>query len=881
MSFVDSLRSFFHRSPKNAEMEEELRSHIQHRADDLKRSGLPQAEAERRARVEFGGYEHYRQESYEATGHHVFERLMQDVRFGLRVLGKSPGFTTVAVITLALAIGANAIVFSMLNALVLRPLNVPEGRNLYAIEQGREHHWPTQSYPDYKDMRDRNSSFDGMYLYTMAPVGLDTDGNPLKTWLYETSGNYFDVLGIRPYLGRFFHASDEHGPNSAPYVVLSYAYWRSHFQGNASVVGRTVQLNKYPYTILGVAPPSFRGTVLFFAPEMWAPLVNQQQIEGWSDLNTRGTRSWYAEGRLKPGVSAARANADLNAIGASLAKTYPKDDDQLSFYLTRPGLMGDILGGPVHAFLGGLMLLAGLILLAACANLGSLFAARAADRSREVALRLALGSSRRRILRQLLTEAMMLSLLGGAVGLAGAVALLRVLSTWQPFPRLPINVPVHPDAWTYVVALLLAVVSGLLFGIVPVRQVMRANPYEVIKAGAMTGTGTRRLTLRDVLLAIQIAICAFLVTSSLVAVRGLMRAMHSDFGFVPQNALVVNTDLDMAHYSGDQVAVMQRRMLDAVKDLPGVAAAAYADVIPLQAYTDIRGVFRDATTDFRSSNEVTEADTYNISPGYFRAAETAMLSGRDLTWDDKKGSPAVAVVNQEFARKFFGSIQRAIGNYFKTGDGIRIKVVGVVEGGKYMTLTEEPKAAMFLPILQSPSSATFVVIRTNGDAGPIAQRVDAALHDLDAGLPLTISTWNEELDGALFASRMATVSLGVLGLLGAMLAMTGIFGMAAYSVSRRMRELGIRIALGAQRREVLGAALGRAFRLLAFGSVAGLVLGLPATKVLAFIVYQASPRDPLVLCGVVLIMLLLGLVAAWIPAQKALKANPLMLLREE
>jgi hypothetical protein len=250
---------------------------------------------------------------------------------------------------------------------VLRPLNLPQAQNLYAIERAGKDHGSTQSYPDYKDVRDRNRSFDGIFAYAIAPAGLDTDGNPVRTWLYETSGNYFDVLEIQPYLGRFFHGSDEHGPDSAPYIVLSYDYWRSHFLGDRGVIGRRVQLNKYPYTILGVAPPGFRGTVLVFAPEMWVPMVNETQIQGWSNLNERGNNGVYLEGRVKPGVTPAQATGDLNAIAATLAKAYPKEDDQLSFYLTRPGLMGDMLGGPVHAFLGGLMLLAGLILLAACA----------------------------------------------------------------------------------------------------------------------------------------------------------------------------------------------------------------------------------------------------------------------------------------------------------------------------------------------------------------------------------------------------------------------------------------------------------------------------------------------------------------------------------
>ena len=346
------------------------------------------------------------------------------------------------------------------------------------------------------------------------------------------------------------------------------------------VVGRTVQLNKHPFTILGVAPPEFRGTELFFAPDFWVPLVDQEQVEGWSGLKSRGNRGMELLGHLKAGVTPAQATADLNSIAAYLAKTYPKDDDGMSFTLARPGLAGDMLGRPVRAFLAGLMVLAGLILLAACANLGSLFAARAADRSREIALRLALGSSRRRILRQLLTEAVLVSLIGGAAGLAGSVVLLRWLSVWQPVPNFPIHVPVNPDAHVYAVALLLALASGLLFGVVPVRQVLRANPYEVVKAGS-TGVAGRRFTVRDLLLVVQIAICAVLVTSSLVAVRGLVRSLHSNFGFEPQNAMLVDTDLDMAGYSGDQVPMMQRRMIDAVAAIPGVTAVGLMDRPPL------------------------------------------------------------------------------------------------------------------------------------------------------------------------------------------------------------------------------------------------------------------------------------------------------------
>jgi predicted permease len=858
-------------------MEEELRSHIQHRADHLERSGVARPEAERQARIEFGGYQRFKEESREAAGVHFGETLVQDIRFGLRMMRKSPGFTAVAILTLAIGIAANAVVFSVMNALVLRPIDLPDAKNLYMIEEGKRHNM--QSYPDYLDLRDRNRTMEGVTVFAVTAVGLDNGQGSSRSWVYEAGGNYFDVLKIQPYLGRFFNTSDEKGPDSAPYIVLSYAYWQSHYQGDPGVVGRTVQLNKYPFTVLGVAPPKFRGTTLFFAPDLWAPIVNQAQIEGQSKLNGRGLRSQWAIGRLKSGMTSAQLTADLDSLAASLSKTYPKEDDGLSFQLARPELMGDFVGSAARAFVTGLMLLAGLILLAACANLGSLFAARAADRSREVALRLALGSSRERIMRQLLTEATMISLAGGVIGLAGSIALMPWISAWQPLPQYPINLPVNPDVTVYAVALLLALISGLLFGMVPVRQVLRGSPYQIIKSGA-TGV-VRRFTLRDLLLAGQIAICAVLVTSSLVALRGMIRSLHSNFGFQAENATLVDMDLAMARYSGEQQEIMQRHMLDGVEMIPGVTAAGYANTVPLNLDQMTRNVFSDSTTDLRASKAIANTVGYSVSPAYFHAAGTTLLTGREFSWHDDKNSPPVAIVNKEFARQVFGSVEKAMGGHYKIRAGTRFEVVGVVEDGKYGSLTEDPQPAMFWPILQSPDSRTWLVIRSNGDTQQLTAAVNQLIRSLDPGLPFTIKTWYAELNSVLFPARVATVSLGVLGALGAMLALTGIFGMAAYSVSKRLREFGIRIALGAQRKEVLHAALSRTFRLLAFGSGAGLLLGMAASKVLSFIVYQATPRDPMVLTGVVLAMMMLGLLAAWVPAMRALSADASMLLRGE
>jgi predicted permease len=881
LAYFRSLTArFFDRPETEADMEEELGSHIQHRADDLERSGLARAEAQRRARIEFGGRGRFKDEVRETFGGNFIDTLMQDVRYSLRVLRKSPGFTVVAVLTLALAVGANSVVFGLLNALIVRPMNLPQVQSLYGIDKlGAD--VPTESYPDYIDLRDRNRSFDGLAAYRIAEAGLDTGETSSSVFLFETSGNYFDVLRIQPYLGRFFHGSDEHGPNSAPYIVLSYAYWHTHFQDDRGAVGRVVQINKHPFTIVGVAPPEFHGTLLFAFPDFFLPMVNAEQLQGRNPLDDRGDRWIYlALGHLKSGVTPAQAIADLNSIGSYLERTYPKVDGHVNYSLSRPSLYGDFLGSRVRAFVTVLMLLAGLILLAACANLGSLFAARAADRTREVALRLALGARSSRILRGLLTEALLISLGGGAAGLWGSVVLLRALSVWQPVPRYPIHVAVNPDANVYGMALVLALASGVLFGLVPVRQVLRVDSYQIVKSGS-TGTAGRRITLRDLLLVVQIAICAVLVTSSMVAVRGLVRSMHSNFGFESQNAMLVSTALSMAGYHDDQVPAMQQRMIDAAQKIPGVESVGLIDWVPFSGAGDDAPVFSDEMTDLRPSNAVATPFLFSISPEYFHAAGTALVSGRTFTWHDDKNAPRVAVVNQEFARKIFGSASNAIGKSYKTQDGTRIQVVGIVENGKYRYITEDAQPAMFFPMLQAPSSGSSLVVRSKRDPEQLAAAIRSTLRELDSGVPPYIETWNSQQDVARFPSRVATVSLGVLGVLGAMLSITGIFGMAAYSVSKRLKELGIRMALGAERKEVLQAALGRAFRLLAIGSAAGLSLGLLATSVLAHIVYQASPRDPVVLGGVVLAMAVLGLIATWIPAQRALSLDPARLLREE
>jgi len=805
--------------------------------------------------------------------------LTQDLRYGLRQLSRSWAFTITAGATLAVGIGANVIVFSVLNALLLRPLDVPQPTGLYNVEHAT-HGYFSQSYPDYLDFQSRNRSFSSLAAYTMSGAGLKSGNVTYKCWYYKVSGNYFDMLGVEPAHGRLFHASDEHGPNSAPFVVLSYDFWRSHFDADPGIVGSTVDVNRHPFTVLGIAPDGFYGTDRFLWPDFWIPIINAPDYENTDSLSSRAMHNLWILGKLKPGVTFQQASDDLNSIAHELVQENPTTDDGLSARLVKPGLMGDFLGDPVRSFLAGVMLLAFLVLLAACANLASLFAARAADRSRELAIRLAVGSSRWHLLRQLLVEALLISGIGGAFGTLFSRSLLKVLTRWQPFPELPVHVTVSADPRVYLMALLLSVGSGMAFGLVPMRQVWATNSAQIMKTGATGTMVVHHFTLRDLLLGIQVALCTLLVTSSLVALRGMQRSLDAPLGFQPQGVVLAETDMHMGGQSDASALPIQKRMLQQIGRIPGVRSVGIIDEVPLGTGGSSMPVYREGTTDPRPSNSAFLAKYFSISPGYLEAAGTHLLMGRDFTWHDDANAPKVAIVNQTFARRLFGNIS-PIGLHFVTDDKVPYEIAGVVEDGKYDSLTEEPWAAMFFPLAQRTESDTSLVVRSNLPPGEVLPELRRVLTQIDPSLPFMFHSWPAALALVLFPARVATACLGVMGLLAAMLAVTGVFGMAMYSVSKRLKEFGVRVALGAQAAQLMRSALGRPLVLLLLGSAAGLLLGTLASQLLAQIVYQATPRDPLVFAGVMMTMAILGLLASWIPARRALAIDPAELLREE
>ncbi len=879
MGMFRRMGNLFRRGKVDGDIAAELEAHIELATDTMMRQGLSRADARHEALLRFGNPTSTRERVTAADTHLGLEGLARDIRYAIRQLRHSPGFALTAIVTLAFGIGANVVVFGVLNSLILRPLNLPGSDRLYEVEH-QEHGYLSQSYPDYLDFRARNTAFTDLATYKLEQAGLSAGGSAQGSWIYAASGNYFDALGVQPVLGRFFHASDEHGPDSAPFIVLSNSFWHARFNADPRVIGMTVELNKHPFTIIGVAPASFTGTELFFWPDFWVPYIDGKLLQGYDALNERSTHNMFVIGMLKPGVTPQQATDNLTAVANQLKREHPAEDDGLSARLVKPGLMGDLIGGPARPFLAGVMGLALLVLAAACVNLAGIFAARSADRARELAIRLSIGSTRVRILRQLLTEAVLISLAGGVAGTLLAAGMLSALSHWQPIAEFPIRVTVSPDAGVYALAFLLSLISGIVPGLIPARQVWRTDPMQAMKSGGATVSVLRRLSVRDLLLGVQITLCALLVTASLVALRGLQHSLNAPLGFTPKGAMLAEADMHMAGYTDETALPVQRRMIEEAAHLPGIVAAGTIGDAPLSGGASSGSVYREGTADLRISNEVTDAAFFTISPGYVRAAGTRLLAGRDFTWDDGPNAPKVVLVNETLARKLFGNAP-AVGRHFLRGDKTLYLVAGVVEDGKYQSLTEDQGAAMFFALPQEKEANTTLVVRSQLAPSSVAFALNRLLTGIDSSMPFTLHTWSEGLALVLFPARAATAALGVMGLLAAMLAITGVFGMSAFTVSKRLRELGIRSALGAHRVQLMRSALSRPLLVLLTGSTAGLVLGVLASRVLANLVYQATPRDPLVLAGALAAMVLVGIVATWVPARRALAVNPAQLLREE
>jgi predicted permease len=863
------------------DMADELNFHLDARAADLAASGVPQEEARRRARVEFGAAESYKDECREARGLRLLDDLRADLRYAVRTLARTPAFAAMAIVSLALGIGANTVVFSVVNALVLKPLPVQQPERVFFVQAGPGH--PSTSFPNYRDLRDRSVSFDGLVGYRISPINLETGGTPVRTWGYLATGNYFDVLGVKPALGRFFHQQDDVRVGEAAYAVISYECWTGRFGGDPTVVGRTVRLNRTPLTIIGVAPQGFRGTELFFRPDLWVPMMMEPQIEvGNPWLDNRNTGNTWMIGRLKAGVTIGAAEGDLNALAAELGRDYPQINDGLRLKLSKPGLIGDALGGPVRAFTIGILVLAGLVLLAACANLASVLAARGADRQRELAVRISIGASRGRIVRQLLTETLLLAAIGGAAGCALALLAARGLTAWHAPIDVPIQFDIPVDLRVLLFACVTSAFAGVLFGLAPARQAAKTNPNGALKESDGSHAVGRGWPIRDVLVAVQVALCVVLVSACALSLRGLQQALTMSLGLDPHGVTIVGFDLGLAGYSKEAGAQFQQRALDAVKRLPGVQSAAYSNSLPLSPDQSTNVIYPDDRPMLKAS-EVYTANVFEVSPGFFQTLGIRREVGRDIDWHDTARSPRVAVVNRAFARRIMRT-RDPLGRHFAWSwrAAEPTEIIGVVEDGKYESLTEAAKPVVFEPILQRYNATTTIEVKSALPSEQVVGAVRQAIAALDPALPLyQAGTLEQMLGFALFPSQAAAVALSAFGILALVLAATGIHGLVAYAVSRRKREIGIRIAIGASAGNVLRVVLGRIALLLGIGAAAGLLLAVAAGQLLSSIVYQASPRDPVVLGVVAATIVAVGAIASWAPARRSLRTQPIDALRTE
>ena len=816
--------------------------------------------------------------------------LLQDLRFALRQMHRSPGFAATAVLTLALGIAANVIVFGVLQSLVLQPIDVPHPEQVMTLAH-TDQNYPLFSYPEVRDVRDGNTVFSAVAALGITNFGLEANGVTRPVWGYEASGQYFEVVAIKPFLGRLLNRADDDHPGASEAAVISWPAWKSDFNADPNIVGKTIRLNKHPYTIVGVTPEGFYGTEKFAQTDIFVPMANQASLDGVNWLESRSTPQVYSIVRIKDGVTMPQVQAELNTIAARMRQQYPKEEEKLTLKLTRPGLMGDFFGAPARGFLAGVLALAGIVLLAACANLGGLFAARTADRTREIAIRMAIGSSRWRIVRQILVEAVVISILGGACACALAWFALTGLANWHPPTEYPMVFHISPQPSLILMGLLVSLLAGVLFGAMPLRQIFKADPNDAIKSAGTQSSTQRRWALRDVLLAAQIALCCVTVTAAFVSLRGLSKALTMDMGFNPKNAVLTKFELSQADYTSQTAEHFQRQLQERVSHLPGVTAAAYATTTPLSLDTNTPDVFSQQATDFKPSNRAFGTFEYDVSPGFFTTAETPLLAGRDVSFTDTPQTPPVAVVNREFARRLFHSDDShsgdAIGRFFKISSGQQVQIVGIVGDGKYFSLTEDQAPAAFFPISQKPTTHTSFIARTqpgSSDAATneVAATIRKVIRDLDSAVPVRESSaWHSQLGLTFFVSQVATAALGLFGAFGLLLSIAGTFGLASYTVSKRLRELSIRVALGAQARQILSAALGRMLILLATGSVVGMLLGVAASRVLSAIVYQASAQDPFVLAAVALTVLLTGSLSVAGPVRRALHIDPANVLREQ
>jgi predicted permease len=880
-TLLHTLRSLAGRRRAEAELEDEFRDHLEREIEHNLQAGMAPDEARRAAQHLIGSVAFHQEECRDWRGTAFLDTCARDLRYAIQMLRRTPLFTAAAIFTLALGIGANTTVFTFVENSLLRPLPARDPQRLAALNWGG---MVNLSYPSYLDLRDRNRSFSGLAAYRFNPVSMSVAaGENHRAWGYEATGNYFDTLGIQPALGRFFGPAEDGREDANPVMVISYRFWRSRFAADPNIVGREVKVNGFPFTVIGVAPAGFGGTEVIVRADYWVPMSMVRRIEPGADwLQSRYAQNVWVLGRLRPGLSRSQAEADLDRIARDLAAQYPDVHDRNErFRLSPPGLVGEGLRGPVRGFGVVLMSVGGLVLLLACVNLAGMLTARASDRRREIGIRLALGASKLRLLRQLMTESLLLAGSGGVLGFGLAFAACRLFSGWQLKIDIPIEHALEPDMLVLGFTAAAAFLTTLLFGLLPALQAIRTDLIPSLK-NAPANRG-RRWNTRDLIVAGQIALSVMLVICSVLVLRSLQRALTLNLGFQPAHAVSATVELRLQGYDKARSRRFDAALVARTASLPGIQAAGIINNFPLRIGEDNTVVSR-VDRPVPPPAQRLGAVVYNMSPGYLGAAGTRLLAGRDFNSRDEMEAPGVAIVNQAFVDRLYPN-ENPLGRHFRTtlqADDPGFAIVGVVETGKYETLGEDPKPVIFRPIGQTGTSETTLVVRTAMPPAQATALLRKTILDLDPDLTVySVGSLEEQLALPLFPAQAAAVVLGIFGFLAMVLAATGLFALVAYAVSRRTREIGIRMALGARAGLVLSSVLRRTLVLCAIGVCAGTLATLAAGRLLGAVLYGVSPRDPGAYTIAVLLMGLVTALACWQPAARAVRIDPSRTLREE
>ncbi|HLJ44780.1 MAG TPA: ABC transporter permease [Bryobacteraceae bacterium] len=889
---VFRIRSLFRRNAMESELDDELRFHFEHQVAKGVAAGLTREEAERRARLSFGGLAQVKDECREARGVNFVETLFQDVRYSLRTLRKTPGFTAIAILTLALGIGANTAIFSMVDWLLLRPLPVKDpGQLTYVVVQRTDGGWANGfSYPNFEDIRRETGSVFS-HVVGLQPFqmdGLNVDGSTSTIWTSYVTGNFFEMLGIQPALGRFILPSEGRVAGADPVLVLSYSFWQTRFGGDPGVVGRKAAINGHPVTIIGVAPKGFRGVLAILDTQGYLPMgMSIANLEKKDSLADRGTlMELMIIARLKQGVSLAQAQPALDVVAKQLAHEYPKVDEWRSMRASALGAAPPSASpeSPVK-FIGAVFLaLAGMVLLLACVNVAALLLVRAGVRGREMAVRSALGAARGRLVRQLLTDSSLLALLGCAGGIVLGLAGSGALNAIPLGSTIPVVLEFGLNWRVFAYAMGAAAATGIIVGIVPALRASRLNLADVLQEGGRSFTAGRQ-RLRSILVVAEVSGSLTLLIVAGLFVRSLQMVQHVDLGFDPSHILNVTVDPHEAGYDTQRSARFFDELVTRVRQMPGVQSATVAATVPM-GNVSLGGSLTINGYQSRIPGATPSAGYNAVSSGYFATMRLPLLRGRDFRDSDNESAQHVAVINEAMASQYWPD-RDPIGSSFilREDPSHAMQIVGIAKNSRSGSIAESFAPYFYVPFAQKYTQPATLQLRVmSGDPLPMAKSVLGMVRAIEPAMPVyDVQTMNQALESlnGLLLYKLGAGLAGGLGLLGLVLAIVGVYGVVSFSANQRTHEIGIRMALGARRPVILGMIFRQGLVITGLGVVIGLVLAAALSQGLASMLTGVTPLDPLTYVSASMLLGLVALVACFIPARRATRVDPLISLRYE